>query len=454
MSSFLIGQVRDLAHVRQPYIFGVHIVAGEFQLFPDRGRESAVQLSADALGAQRAEGAEGGDALEKILVGTEGGGVFFYIGRDHFDYPGGFFLKETALKITGNELVKKSVILRKIPVILHQAVEERAFVHDLPGGGGVDGGVDIQLRVIDRLRHSERVGGKGQVVIPGKDLQLPILLVEEVIVSRAPQIAVQIDDKHLNGKITERFLHADSAFQISTISVQSFERFDKARLVLLVGLEFGIAEDVVVISRVVRNILESHVFIFCVQGSVVRLVELAVTGTEIPPGKCLLRLLHGEEKAVGISVYRDPHVAAQRRRDAHVLHHVIGDVVFQIAVVLEGGIQRKFVQTVVGLSFLKMVEFQFQAVALQPVLRHQTSGIISLCPKSGVGKGLPVYDRIAPEIGFGGRCGEKGFPVLQLQVDRMYPAVVKKTRFIAGGGMQRLYAEGLSLCEQDSYDKG
>ena len=157
---------------------------------------------------------------------------------------------------------------------------------------------------------------------------------------------------------------------------------------------------------------------------------------------------------MGVPVYCDPHVTAERRWNTHVFHHVIGNVVFQIAVVLEGSVQGKLIQAIVGLPFFEMIHFQLKAVPCQTIFFYKASGVVSLCPESRVGKEFPVYDDIALKVGFGGSGCKKGFPVFKLQVNGVYPAVIEKARLITRRSTQRFNAQSFSLGEQSCDKEG
>ena len=107
------------------------------------GRECAVQLPADALGTQQAEITEGFCAFQEVFIRAEGRGVFFDVRGNHFYDPGGFFLEHPAFEIFTDQLIKVRMILSKILFILHQVVVERPINHDIQGGRGINGIVDI-----------------------------------------------------------------------------------------------------------------------------------------------------------------------------------------------------------------------------------------------------------------------------------------------------------------------
>ena len=68
--------------------------------------------------------------------------------------------------------------------------------------------------------------------------------------SGTPQVAVQIDDEHLHGKIAEHFIHADGAFQIPAC-VQSFQSIDEAGFVRIIRLKFCVSKNIVIVGRII-----------------------------------------------------------------------------------------------------------------------------------------------------------------------------------------------------------
>ena len=204
---------------------------------------------------------------------------------------------------------------------------ERPVLHHLAGAGGVDGIIHIQLRVVDGVRHTQRVGGKGQVIVPGQHAQPPVFLVEKIVVAGAAQVAVQIDGEHLHHKVPQHPVQVHRLFQLLP-GGKLLQRFDQPLLVRRGGVELGGAEDVVVVFLLRAGVAQGHVRVFVGKALVVRLVQLAVVRPEAAAGKSLLRLLHRQEQPPVLPVHRHPHIAAQGRGHAHVVHHPVGGVVF------------------------------------------------------------------------------------------------------------------------------
>ena len=95
---FSVIQICEFPHIREPDIPDIYIFPGKIKLFLDGGGECSVKLSPDTFSAQCTEVVESGSSLQKILVGTEGGGIFLYIGRDEFQYLGSFCLERSLSK--------------------------------------------------------------------------------------------------------------------------------------------------------------------------------------------------------------------------------------------------------------------------------------------------------------------------------------------------------------------
>ncbi|EDS09386.1 hypothetical protein ANACOL_04160 [Anaerotruncus colihominis DSM 17241] len=91
---------------------------------------------------------------------------------------------------------------------------QRPIQHHFALGGGVDGVVDIERGVVDGIRHTERVSGKSQIIVPWEDLEKPIFLIQEISMHYAAQIAVHVHHKYLYGIITKHLIHIDGSLQI------------------------------------------------------------------------------------------------------------------------------------------------------------------------------------------------------------------------------------------------
>ena len=175
---------------------------------------------------------------------------------------------------------------------------------------------------------------------------------------------------------------------------------------------------------------------------------------EVPPGKGLLRLLDGQKQPPGGTVHRHPGIAAQRGRHLHVGHHVVDQPGFEVAVVLEGGIQGEFVQAVVIPAVQIVVEFQLQAVPTEAVFLRQPEGVVPLGPQAHLIESLPVDDRGAGDIFLRRGVFEEGRPVLHPQIYGVDPAVVKEAGGVLRRGAGGPEAQGLPEAEQAGEDQG
>ena len=73
-----------------------------------------------------------------------------------------------------------------------------------------------------------------------------------------------------------------------------------------------------------------------------------------------------------------------------------------------------------------MIEFQFQAISVKPIIAGQAQGVISFGAQAHLLEGFAVYDRCTGHITFRFRILNKRFPIFHLKVNGMDTAVVKQ----------------------------
>ncbi len=326
-------------------------------------------------------------------------------------------------------MIKLSVVFPEILFLQHQLMKQRTLFHDFSLSGRINGIIHVFFRVILRIRHSQRIGPVGKIVIPRQHLDPSSLFIEKIIVSGTPQITVQIDNEHLYGEISQDLFHVHRLFQRFSFG-KTFQRPDQCQLFSLRHLKPGFPEDILVAVRIIIHIAQGNVCIFILQTFIIRLVELSVIVPVVPVCKRILRFLHGQIQSPGTAVHRHPHIAGKRRRHSHMGHHVIGQIAFQIAVVLKRGIKRQLIQAVIALSRDIMIKLHLQAVAVPSVFFNELSGIVSFDTDPRLLTDLTVYDDGTGAVFLPGSLLQKTFPVLHLNVNRMHSAVVEQERCV------------------------
>ena len=154
------------------------------------------------------------------------------IGRNQlFRLPEGD-CKLSAFKIFRKELVEIVVIAGKVLVVLHQVVVKRPVQHNLTFRRGINGVVDEDIGIFDRVGHPQGIGAEGQVIIPGQDAEDAVFLIQKVVVSGMPQIAVPVHHKNLHGEIPQHLVYVDGGFQIFA-GGQGFQRLNHPLLIRL-----------------------------------------------------------------------------------------------------------------------------------------------------------------------------------------------------------------------------
>lgn len=444
-------KIGELAHIRKPDTGGVDETTAVGALSGDRRRDLALQLAAHAFGAQHAEIANGLHGEVKIFAAAKGGGILLNIRRDHTLGLADELLKAAAFEIATDELIEQFVIASVDGVVLHEMVIERALAHDLTAGRGVDGIIHIEGAVVHGIWHAEGIGGEGEVVVPGQDLQDAVFFIEKIIVPGATKIAVEIDDENLHGEISQHFIDVDGGFEI-VATVEDLERGDQARLVGIAHVELGVAENILIPRRVVACVAQMDVGVVVGQALVIRLIKFSVITAVDAAREGLLRLLDGEKKSPGLAVHRHPGVARQRRRHVHEAHHVEGKPVFHVGVVLKGRIKGKFVEPVIILRS-EMVELDLQTVALVAVVLGEAQRIVALSAQADVVDAFAVDDEVGGPVLLLWRCGEKRLPVVDLDVDGVHARGVEQPRGVARLCRRRREPKALAVhkCERHQH---
>ena len=163
---------------------------------------------------------------------------------------------------------------------MHEVVIEGALAHHRAVSWRVDRLINVFDRVVFRLGHPQGVGGKRQIVVPRKHADAPIFLVEQVVVARRPQIAVEVYRERLHHEVAQRLLDHNGRRQIGLGHAvagnrlrQHAQRFDQAPLIRRVNRHKRLAEDVVVERGVIARVAQRHVGVLLVEIPIIGLVQ-------------------------------------------------------------------------------------------------------------------------------------------------------------------------------------
>ena len=64
------------------------------------------------------------------------------------------------------------------------------------------------------MGHPQGVGSEGQIIVPGKDGEKAVLLIEKIVVPGVPHVTVPIHNEHLDHKVPQRLVHLDGGGQV------------------------------------------------------------------------------------------------------------------------------------------------------------------------------------------------------------------------------------------------
>ena len=128
-------------------------------------------------------------------------GIPLDVRRNHIPDGIDLFFESTAFHILYQEVIVETVILSDIFAMIHKLHEKRSADHHFHRSGRVDRIVDEKRRIVDGVRHTERIRRESEIVIPWEHRYLAVFFVKKIVVSRSSKIAIEIDDKRLNREV-------------------------------------------------------------------------------------------------------------------------------------------------------------------------------------------------------------------------------------------------------------
>ena len=465
------------------------------------GGDGPLQLPGHALRPEQAELPEGVHAGLKLLVGAELGGVLLHIGSDEGLHLVQHLSKVSTIEVLCKKLREILVVKLCVGLVGEDPGQHGPGLHRPAGDRVVDGVVHQGGGIILILEAAE-----GQVVVPGDHGQPTVLLVEVVVVDHGAGIAVEVADKVVDHEVADHLIHVHHLLNILP-RVEPLQGGDEAVPVLVGDVGLGVVEDVLVAVVVVVGVDERDVVaahgeaahaassapagkVLCEvlrrlpipgqlqilrgrevpAGGVLRrlpvvhvktaaiapaaahiyavwLVELAVIAAVIPLQEGLLHPLHRQVQTPVLTVDGDVDIAAQGRGHAEPPHHLVGEVVLQIGVVLDDVVQAQLVQTMVGQAAVVVVKLDLEAVAVVAVVFHLGQGGVALGPDGHVGVGLPVDDHGAVGVLLAGAGLQESVPVVHNDVKGMDRSGVEEPVLVSHGRGGGLDAQTLPVHE-------
>ena len=131
-------------------------------------------------------------------------------------------------------------------------IREDPRLHRPVGKHRVDVVVHRRIRVI-ALERPER-----EVIVPRDHRQLPILLIEIIVVDHRAGVAIPVDHKIVDDEIAQHLVRVEHIFQV-LIGRQLFQRRNQPLLIRLRDVRLRVVEDVRVAVRVVVDVLQLHI---------------------------------------------------------------------------------------------------------------------------------------------------------------------------------------------------
>ena len=472
------------------------------------GGDGPLQLPGHALRPEQAELPEGVHAGLKLLIGAELGGVLLHIGGDEGLHLVQHLSKISAVEVLCKKLREILVVELCVGLVgedpgqhgpgLHRPAGDRVVDGVVHQGGGVilileaaegqvvvpgdhgqpavllvevvvvDHGAGVAVEVADKVVDHEVADHLIHVhhllnILPrveplqGGDEAVPVLVgdvglgvVEDVLV--AVVVVVGVDERDVVAAHGEAAHAASSSAPAGKILGEVLGELPilrrlpiPGRLQILRGREVparGVLRRLPVVHVKTAAIAPAAAHIYAVW-----LVELAVIAAVIPLQEGLLHPLHRQVQTPVLTVDGDVDIAAQGRGHAEPPHHLVGEVVLQIGVILDDVVQAQLVQTVVGQAAVVVVKLDLEAVAVVAVVFHLGQRGVALGPDGHVGVGLPVDDHGAVGVLLAGAGLQESVPVIHDDVQGMDRAGVEESVLVSHGRGGGLDAQALPVHE-------
>ena len=164
--------------------------------------------------------------------------------------------------------------------------------------------------------------------------------------------------------------------------------------------------------------------------------------------------LHRQVQAPILTVDRDVHITAQGGGGTEGAHHPIGEVVLHQGGVLDEVVQAQFVQTVVGLGAVILVELQLETVPVAAHGGHAAQRGVALGADAHGAAGLAVDDHGAHGVFLILAGVDESLPIVHDDVDGVDPVGVEQTGLVPHGGGGGLDAKGRAVHKDDAQEQG
>ena len=189
------------------------------------------------------------------------------------------------------------------------------------------------------------------------------------------------------------------------------------------------------------------------EAQAVRLIQLAEVGAVVSGQKAVFHALNRQIQPPVLTVHREINEGAERTVRAEIVHHQVNQVILHHGVVLNQIIETELVKAVQRARVVKMIELQFEAVALAAGGPHGRKRRVALCANSGVGVLGSVHHHGAGGVFFVFAAFQKAVPVVHHNVDLMHVGRIEQRFFIFHSFAQHRKAEGPRTHEQDGENK-
>ncbi len=182
----------------------------------------------------------------------------------------------------------------------------------------------------------------------------------------------------------------------------------------------------------------------------VGLIQLAVIFTVVALQERFFYAFHCEIQSPVFSVYRDIYIAAKGRGHSCLAHHLIGQIILHVGVVLNDIIQTELIQSVIGVGAVKAIEFNLEAVAVIAVGFHLRQRGVALGANSDILIGFIVNDDSTGRIFLAFTTFDKFVPIVHTDINCMHNGGGKELILISHDGGSLFYAKTFGIEKKNS----
>ncbi len=155
------------------------------------------------------------------------------------------------------------------------------------------------------------------------------------------------------------------------------------------------------------------------------LVEFSVIAAVVALQEGLLHPLHRQVETPVLPVDGEVDIAAKRGIHTKVAHHLIGEIVLHIGVVLDNVVEADLIQAVVVDGAVIVVKLHFETISVVAIAGHLGQRGISFGPDGHILIALVVDDQVTQDVLLVGAALQEPLPVVHDNVNGMDPGGIE-----------------------------